>query len=343
MPHGTEFRTYCYADRFEGGTEPAQAIRTVCEEWRDTSALTNDELRELIAEDGIDLLVNCDGQFTAERLALFATAPQVKASLLLYPSRTGLAQVDYQISDAFIDPADSDHASCRSERLIRLPIFVCFRPPANAPEIAPPPSLRTGRITFGSFSVPSKINAAVARVWSAILREIPDSKLILHSYVPGSGECNEMMPDVRSRLLDLFAGNGIDCDRIETIGYLPLREHLELYQRVDVALDPFPYHGFMTTLHALWMGVPVVILPGARRVSRTGLSFLTHAGLPEYIARTEQEYIDIAVTAAGDGRALARTRAALRERVRSSALCDMAAFSASVREAVNAMLAHANS
>lgn len=342
-PHGTEFRTYCYADKFESGTEPAQAIRTVCENWRDTTALTNDELRELIAEDGIDLLVNCDGQFTAERLALFTAAPQVKASLLLYPSRTGLAQVDYQISDALIDAPGCEDANCRSEKLIRLPTFVCFRPPANAPETAPPPLLGTGRITFGSFSVPCKINAAVARVWSAILREIPDSKLILHSYVPGSGDSNEMMPDIRNRLLDLFAANGIDCGRIETIGYLPLREHLELYQRVDVALDPFPYHGFMTTLHALWMGVPVVTLPGTRRVSRTGLSFLTHAGVPELIARTEQEYIEIAVTAARDGRALARLRASLRDRVRSSALCDTAAFRASVREAVNTMLAHADS
>jgi len=181
-----------------------------------------------------------------------------------------------------------------------------------------------GQVTFGSFNNLPKVNERVIEVWSTILSEVPGSALLLKSK-PLRDE------SVRSRYLEMFSRRGISGDRIEFETYTrTTQEHLSLYNRVDIGLDPFPYNGTTTTCEALWMGVPVVTLKGDRHSSRVGASILTRAGLEELISETEEGYIEKAVELAADTERLRELRAGMRKRLRGSPLCDAGLFAGRV-------------
>ena len=337
MGGSEEFEIYHYADDFSDGTSTAKALRARAVEWKDTTTLSNDELAKRVSDDGIDILVNCDGHYTARRLPLFGSrAAPVQTALSLYPGTTGLAEIDFQITDPVID---ADQGQYHTESLIHVPAFVGFLPPSEAPAVSPPPSEKTGKITFGSFSVPTKINDDVVRTWSHILAEVPCSDLILHSYMPASSAgSDDMLPELRMRLTKMFESFGIAADRIRTVGFRPLREHLELYGQVDIALDPFPYNGVLTTMHALWMGVPVITLEGKLPVARAGCSILSTLGMSSWIAHSEREYVNLSIATANAPGKLSEWRTSLRSRIRSSPWGDTNAFSRHLRSAWLKML-----
>jgi protein O-GlcNAc transferase len=273
-----------------------------------------------VREDGIDILIDLAGHSGANRLPVFARKPApIQVSWLGYPNTTGLAAMDYGITDAVADPPGAE--ALHSETLIRLKDgFLCYQPPEDAPAIASLPAAASGHITFGSFNNLAKVTPEVVRCWAAILREVPGSRLILKSHTFADA-------GIARRYLELFAASGIAADRLELLPRILATEgHLAAYHRIDIALDPFPYNGTTTSCEAMWMGVPVVTLAGSRHAGRVGASLLSRLGLNAFVASDEASCVTTAARIAGDLPALAALREGLRERMRQSKLCDAAAF-----------------
>ena len=309
-------------DRFEiccynNGRDKSRVTRhlsSLADRWRDVADLSDDEFSAQIRADKIDVLVDLWGHLKDHRLAVFAcrSAP-VQIHYPAYPSTTGVRQIDYRIADPLADPPGltEDHYVEMPLRLSRT--FWCWLPPHAAPPVTEPPVLKSGHVTFGSLNYFSKITPPVIDAWAAILRRLPGSKLMI--LVCPEGE-------TRVRLSRRFAERDVDPTRIELVGRLPEPEFEAYHSRIDLALDPFPCNGGTTTCHALWLGVPVVSLAGDSMVGRAGLSILSSIGLEDLVARTEEEYVNIAVALASDIDRLARLRRELHGRYLASPLAD---------------------
>jgi predicted O-linked N-acetylglucosamine transferase (SPINDLY family) len=290
--------------------------------WRDAYAITELQLAAKLSEDRVDIAVDLAGHTNGNSLQAFALrmAP-VQVTYLGYPGTTGLTQMDYRIVDSLTDAPSPTVDACHTEKLLRIdPCFLCYRPQPDAPAVrtsdAPHPP-----ITFGSFNAGRKLSGPLLALWAHILKAVPGSRLLL--------KAQDFNDPAMSKRIDAHLGEyGINKGRVEILqATKEMAEHLSLYERVDIGLDPFPYNGTTTTCEALWMGVPVITLAGNRHAGRVGVSLLTNVGLPELIAKDENEYLDIAVKLAGDPSRLADYRATLRQRMAASPLCDGPAFS----------------
>jgi protein O-GlcNAc transferase len=320
----------CYSASSQSDATTAR-LRSLADRWRDIAGLDDRRVVDMVRRDEIDVLVDLAGHTGENRLPVFAHRPApVQVTYLGYPDTTGLPAIGYRLCDGVTDPEEAP-TYC-TEELVRLPgCFLCYRPPVAAPRVADPPVARHGYVTFGSFNNLAKISDDVVATWAALLLSVPDARLVLKSAFLADAKTGE-------RYLDLFAERGIHCDRIELFGRAPtIREHLAMYEHVDVALDTFPYNGTTTTCESLWMGVPVITLAGQRHAGRVGKSLLTAVGLETFAVDTWQEYIRTAVRLATAHAELATLRRTLRERVETSVLCDGSRFAGLVEGAYRAM------
>lgn len=309
--------------------ETTTRLKALTSLWRTVPPAVDDEaFRRQVRADRVDILVDLAGHTRNSRIAAFAVKPApVTATWLGYPATTGLTTVDWRITDAIADPPGAE--AFHTEKLMRLDGgFLCYGPPAAAPDVVPPPALATGGVTFGSFNNQMKLNAAVIETWSQLLKSVPDARLLIKS---------EQLEDegVAARLRSGFAAAGVDPGRIELRSWLAeTRGHLAAYGDIDIALDPFPYNGTTTTCEALWMGVPVITLIGDRHSARVGFDLLTRVGLEHFAAPDIDGYIRIAADLARDPGALTALRHGLRARVARSPLCDAARFAGEFESAL---------
>ncbi len=290
-------------------------LREKASVWHDVPTWSDERIAGQIREDRIDILFDLAGHSGNNRLTVLAHKPApIQITWAGYPATTGLRAVDYILADRHEIPPESERHY--SERVLRMPdAYVCYEPPEYAPPVSPLPATLNGHVTFGSFNNPVKIGPHVVDVWAKILDRVPESRLILK--YNGIDD-----PAQSERLANLFSGRGIDPARVSYLGRSEHAELLRHYGEIDIAVDPFPYNGGLTTLEALWMGVPVVTCPGETFASRHSLSHLSNMGLPKTIAADLNEYVELAVSLADDLPALARLREGLREQMRSSPLCD---------------------
>jgi protein O-GlcNAc transferase len=296
--------------------EVTERIRAVAEEWRDIHGLSDEAVADLIEKDEIDILVDLAGFTVDNRMGVFhlRSAP-IQINYLGYPSTTGLKEMDYRFTDEDCDPLGVSD-SVYTEKLVRIPGgFYAWRQPDVYPATAPPPALKNGYITFGSLNTLSKVTDDVIMLWSQILNRVPGSRFILQAE-PLRNEW------VRERVLEKFAAHGIARERLTLHGVMLLLEHLELYNEIDIALDPFPWGGHTTTCTALFMGVPVVTLRGRRMASRMSASVLHRMGFDAWIAETPEQYLQIATKLAEDVERLATIRQAQRMVFATSGLMD---------------------
>jgi protein O-GlcNAc transferase len=325
------FEIFCYSCAAKTDAL-SRRIEGLADHWADISGMSDDEAEARIRADGIDILVDLAGHTADNRLLVLARKPApVQVSWIGYGDTTGMTQVDYRLTDALADPLGKTEA-LHSETLVRLPgCFSCYLPPEDAPEVSPLPALRNGFVTFACFNNPAKVNDRVLDLWARVLHAAPGARLLLKGKAFGSEERRAL---VRRRL----AEQGIAPERIELAGEArSVTEHLGMYARADIALDPFPYNGVTTTCEALWMGVPVVVLEGAAHRGRVGVTLLTHAGFPQWLARTDAEYVEIATKLAADPNALEQARGELREAMRRSPLMDAAGHTRGVEAAYREM------
>jgi predicted O-linked N-acetylglucosamine transferase (SPINDLY family) len=317
------FEIICYSDAraTDGMTEQ---IRACTDQWHDTSRRSDAELACRIRADRIDVLVDLNMHAKGSRLLAFGRKPApVQVTYLSYCSTTGVKTMDYRFSDPFLDPPGSDE-SVYSEKTLRLPdTFWCFEPSPLMPEPVSPPALEAAHVTFGCLNNFWKISPATIEMWAELLRKTPDSGLLVHAH-PGRH---------RERFREKFRDRGVEPGRIEFVGFLAFPEYLRQYRRIDVGLDPHPYGGGTTTCETLWMGIPVVTLPGQTAVSRAGLSILSNVGLTELVAPTPAGYVEIAAGLAADRSHLMDLRSKLRRKMRAAALMDADRFARGVENA----------
>jgi predicted O-linked N-acetylglucosamine transferase (SPINDLY family) len=304
-----------FEDDFTGGLKP------LVEHWVDCSAMSVDEMATQIHDDQIDILFDLAGHTAGNRLRLFAQKPApIQITGMGYVNTTGLATMDYVLCDPFhITAADEQ---LYGERPLRMQHdYICYSPPPYATEVAALPAAATGAITFGNFNNLAKLGDSVAALWSQILEQLPGAQLLM--------KCHGLSDAAtRERVLGLFTTHGIEPQRILLEAGALHADLLASYNRVDLALDPFPYSGGLTTCEALWMGVPVITLRGDRFAGRHSTSHLSNGGLPGFVAETADEYVQIAVQWATDLKALAALRAQLRPKMAASPVCDSEAYTA---------------
>ncbi|QDT51886.1 TPR repeat-containing protein YrrB [Symmachiella dynata] len=307
----------CYSD-VTAPDDVTVRLKAHADTWRDVQGKTDQEVLKMIVDDEIDILVDLAGHTGGNRLLVLAQrAAPVQITHLGYGGTTGIPAIDYRLTDVVADPPGESRRHVEELAYLRNGIF-CYAPPLNAPPVAPAPCLENGYVTFGSFNNLAKINSSVVKLWAAILHDIPTSRLFMksHSFLDAA---------TREDFLRMFSQHGINPARLDLLGQVAtLREHLDLYGRIDIALDSFPYTGATTTCESLWMGVPVVTLRGHQYVGRLSASLLTQIGCPELIAETPQAYQEIACTLAEDLPRLGNVRPQLREQMAQSPVCDAA-------------------
>ncbi|MBM3574022.1 MAG: hypothetical protein FJX52_16930, partial [Alphaproteobacteria bacterium] len=276
-----------------------------------------------------DILISLGGHTGENRVLVCAYKPAPVQASYGDLTTTGLATMDYWLTDPVLHPPGTRERF--TEILEHLPLLVVHRPPGDA-ALAPAPSFQSGRVTFGSFNNPAKLTPPTIATWARILAALPNSALMLHFYdVFGSGS-------TRRRFLEAFAAQGVSGQRlIFESGLLDRASHLRLYDRVDIALDPFPFTGCTTTFEALWMGVPVVTLAGERWLGRMTAGILAPIGLDEFITENAAAYVRKALELAGQADRRAQLRVELRERLRRSSLCDYPTYARSVERAYSSM------
>jgi protein O-GlcNAc transferase len=285
-----------------------------------------------IAGARVDVLVDLAGHTGGATLGAFALRPApVQLTYLGYPDTTGLGMIDARIVDSITDPPGTERDSRCTEKLIRIDrCFLSYKPRADAPDVAEPPAEANGRITFGSFNNIKKLSPTCLGLWARVLGAVPDSRLAIKGRFASS--------HTRERFLAILAREGVSEDRVELLPYADsAREHLDLYRRLDIALDAFPYHGTTTTCEALWQGVPTVTLAGERHASRVGLSLLASVGLTELVADTPERFVSVAARLASDPGRLRELRATMRQRVAASPLMDAASHARALEREFRAL------
>ena len=295
-------------------------IRPYFSAWKPLIGKSDEDAARLIHADGVHVLFDLSGHTDHNRLPVFAWKPApVQVTWLGLPATTGVAEMDYVLGDLHAIPIEFDNHF--SEAVWRMPeSCLCLTVPASPVNVAPLPALAAGQVTFGSFNNLTKMNDTVVAVWARILKSVPNSRLLLKTRQLSD-------PAVCEQTRQRFASCGIAPDRLLLGGTLASRDdHLAMYNKVDIALDTFPYPGVTTSAEALWMGVPVLSLRGDRFLSRTAGSIAHNAGLPDWIAADEDDYVGRAVAFTSNLGRLATLRAGLRQQVLASPLFDARRF-----------------
>jgi len=277
-----------------------------------TIEMSDKEVAQKIYDDEIDILIDLAGHTAKNRLTIFTYKPApIQATYLGYCNTSGLKSMDYWITDTVLHPESTVELAV--EEIIRLQrCWICYQPPADAPEIIPE-THAINIITFGSFNNLSKLSHEVVRCWSLLLKEVSNSRLVLKTRQLAD-------PFIQERIITQFAQHGINSDQLILLPDTPL--YMADYNKIDIALDTFPRSGGVTTADALWMGVPVITLAGQRYIERQGASILNAINLDELITSTPEEYITRAVTLAKDYKRRVELKTSLRERMTNSPLCD---------------------
>lgn len=316
-----------------GADGVTRRLQKMVDGWRDCVGMSARELANLIVDDRIDILVDLAGHTSGNRLDVMSIRPApVQVTYLGYADTTGVGAIDFRLTDPFADPeGTTDHLHV--EKLFRLsPGCLTFEPPSDAPEVSPLPAVQNQSVTFGSFNKYAKVSDTTVDLWVRVLNAVPGSRLLLKT--GGLQRAQD-----KARAFERFADAGLrDTQRIEILDLVPSRsEHLRLYGRVDIGLDTHPYSGTTTTCQALWMGVPVVTLPGARHVSRMTGSILRQVGLDRLIASDKDSFVGIAARLAADLDELRQLRSALRQAMLSSPLLQHRLFTRKLEDAYEQM------
>lgn len=300
---------------YSGGTredEVTDWIRKHAHHWRPTLGLKDEHLAQMIRADGIDILIDLSAHTAGNRLLSFARKPApIQLTGWGHANGTGLTQMDGLIVDPiYVPPAAWPHFA---ETILPMSCLLTYQAPDYAPAVVPTPAVRRGQVSFGSFNRAAKVNDHALHLWASILQRVPDSRLVLKDVA----WTDASRQDAVSRLM---AASGIAAERIVFLGHSGHGQHLAAFAEIDIALDPFPYGGGISTADALWMGVPVVCLLGDTPTGRVSASLVSAMGEPDLVATSPAAYRDLAVALAQDVPGLANKRHSRRERMAATPL-----------------------
>lgn len=320
-----QFSVVCYHIG-EHADDLSSRIADCSDDWRHIHGASDDEVATAIRQDRVDILVDLSGHTSKTQPLIFARRPApVQVSWLGYFDTTGLATIDWFISDPYSSPQDQEQYF--SERLYLMPhTRLYYHPYPDMPEVREMPAKRNGYVTFGCLNNLSKINMQVLELWAQILAASPTSHLLIQTFA---------LSDKRNleRFRKFCIEKGIDPNRLELRPATPLEKFAQTYHEIDIALDPFPYCGGFTSFDALWMGVPVVTLEQQRLVGRQTLGILMNLGLPDLVARTKADYVSVALCLSNDRKKLEQLRSELRPRFLQSPIIDHQRFTNELEKA----------
>ena len=298
--------------------------------WKSLVGISDVDAADHIYNDGIHILIDLSGHTAQNRLPIFAWKPApVQISWLGYFASTGVAEIDYILGDPYVTP--TEEANHFSEKIWQLPeSYICFTEPEVDIDVVSLPALDKKRVTFGCFNKIARISDSVVRVWSKILHAVPTAVLFLKDKYFD-------VESVRDSFYDRFKVNGIQKDRLILEGESPRSKYLAAYNRVDIALSPFPYGGGTTSAEGLWMGVPVITMQGNHFLSHLGESIANNTGLSDWIAVDEEDYVAKAIAFSTDLEGLEKLRSRLRAQVLSRPLFDAERFANHFKNALRGM------
>ncbi|MBV7482836.1 hypothetical protein [Bordetella sp. BOR01] len=325
---GIEIYAYTTSNMVDSVTRRLMAIAA---KWTPIATVGDEPFAQLIRDDRIDILIDLSGYNAGNRMRTMTLEP---APVLVkwvggLINTTGVESIDYLLSDGIESPPGSD--AFYTEKLIRMPDdYICYMPPTRVPDVAPLPALRHGHVTFGCFNNPTKINEVILGQWARLLHAVPQSRLFLKGGPFGSDELCE-------RTLGILESHGIDRSRIRLEGHSAHYELFARYNEVDVALDPWPYSGGLTTCEAMLMGVPVVTLPGPTFAGRHSATHLINAGMPELVTDDWDQYHARALELVSDLQSLATIRGHLRQILLDSPVCNAPTFARHLADALRAI------
>jgi predicted O-linked N-acetylglucosamine transferase (SPINDLY family) len=267
-------------------------INMVKENWIDISRNDSNTARNIIIKSQIDILVDCSGHTSGAKLELFynRSAP-VQCTYLGYPYTTGISNIDYKFSDFSF----SRQQEYFTEKIINVEkSSFSYQPLVSRLDLVndskyavqPSPFIKNNFITFGLSTNPSKLNDEVIKVFSQILLNINNSKLLIEAV--GFNDLS-----FKKLFYERFLIHGIDYDKLILIPRDSRNQYL-IYNDIDIALDPFPYNGGTSSLDLLWMGLPMVTLRGNVGMSMEGTALLTKFNKQHLIAESKDEYVRIA-------------------------------------------------
>lgn len=313
-----KFRVYLYSSSSAQG-DSLEKMRRACQEWIDIRSMDDAAAAERIRADAIDILVDLDGHSPTGRPLIFARKPApVQVIWLDYFNTSGMDTIDYILTDPYTTPEQS--VQLFTEIPERLPHSrFCYAPADYAPAVAGMSCLSGAPFTFGSFNRQDKLHPQLLDTWAEILLAVPDSRLLLKNRALQVGA-------LRQILTDEFARKGIAEDRLLLRGPSSHAQMLSEYGDVDVALDTFPYNGGLTTCECLWMGVPIVALEAERMIGRQTAAFLRLLGMDDWVARSREDYVRLAIEKSRQRERVSQVRIELRQVMASSPLCDAPRF-----------------
>ena len=309
----SSFEVYAYSNSWKAD-HLTELFRKEVSVWREIAGLGDEEVADLVERDAIDILVDLSGHTGGNRLLVFARKPApIQVSMMGYPTGTGMKAMDAILVDEVVVPPEE--SVLYAEEVRYLPCVIGYSAKRDYPGVNAPPLLANGFVTFGSFNRLVKISDETFALWGRVLSALPESRMILKT-----GELDD--EGARARVLEHFEKAGVSRDRITLLGKTPWLEHVRVYNRVDLVLDPFPHGGGVTTLESIQMGVPVVTLRYPTFAGRASASILATLGLTEWIAESQDDYVRIAVEKSRDLAALSALRGKLRPLFERSLLGD---------------------
>ena len=309
------FRLIAYSDVAVPDAH-TQQLRAACEQWRDIATLSDEQVAEMIRDDGVDILVDLAGHTSDNRLSLFALKPvPLQMTWLGFGYTTGLRQIDYFLTDDEMFPHGAEALFAEAPARIGVPSYT-YQAPLEMPAISDTPALQSGVITFGSLSRTVRLNHRCLMTWITLLQRVPNSRLLLNSF-------SFAEPAMRTRFFNFFAQRGIAANRLD-IGFES--PPWPVYRRVDIMLDCFPHNSGTTLFEGLYMGIPFITRRDRISMGRLGATIARGIGHPEWIADSDDAYIEKAVELSSNIAALADLRQRLRGEMQASAICDHAGF-----------------
>lgn len=318
LQHATHTDVFLYCDDNQWSDEMTDTLRSYAAGWRSVAGLPDRDVQRILSAANLHVLVEADGH-TSTRLGVYARR--------LAPLQVSWPGYYYPLHHPGIDGLllDNFSASEMSSGVIQInPTRFCYSPPTYAPVVAPPPCLQHGYVTFGCFNNIQKLSDDTVALWSRVLHALSRSRLLLKWWSLGDA-------GVRATVLDRFAAHGIGAERLELRGHSPHPAMLAEYGDVDIALDPSPFGGGLTSYEALWMGVPVLTLPSRSPASRQTGAALSCLDRTEWVAHSPDDFVCKAVALALSPTAMAELRTEQRRLMVTSALCDGARFAAELR------------
>ena len=330
----TKFETYGLSLLKESQhDESTEKLISLFDNWNVLGEKSDQEIINIIQDLQIDILIDLSGLWAANRIDIFSTRIcPLQISWLGFNNSSGLKEVDFILADVNTVKNEEKYYGPKIYKLPKIWNSHCgfdFKRCFN--EL---PVKKNDYFTFGSFNNFMKINAEVLDVWVKILKKVKNSKLILKSslYL-----CEDV---IRKKFDNEGLANSVEI--LKKTKRNDFNSHIDNYDKIDLCLDTFPFNGVTTTIEALWKNVPVVTKVGYNFNSRCGESILKNANIDDFIATSNEDYINKAVFYANNIDKLDDVRKKIFDEIEKSSLFDTKGFSVDFCRALNDMIVDVN-